>query len=164
MIGACKYHYTPPHPTSAPKCHQCHLLEVGGGRLLLPFIYADKVLNMLVMPPLYIRYYFPKMTRDEAMLILQWDSLGSMCSGTGGSKATGATAATATTAAATAAAAAATAATPTTTTAATAVDTGTTGRSGNQATFALHSAFIDPSSAADAPDRESIEVRLVLIF
>lgn len=31
-------------------------------------------------------------------------------------------------------------------------------------TFALHSAFADPNSAKDDPDRESIEVRLVLVF
>ena len=31
-------------------------------------------------------------------------------------------------------------------------------------TFALHTAFKDPSSAPSAPDRESIEVRLVCVF
>ena len=31
-------------------------------------------------------------------------------------------------------------------------------------TFSLHSAFLDPSSPTDAPSRESIEVRLVVII
>mmetsp|Transcript_1606 Transcript_1606/g.4024 ORF Transcript_1606/g.4024 Transcript_1606/m.4024 type:complete len:153 (-) Transcript_1606:92-550(-) len=31
-------------------------------------------------------------------------------------------------------------------------------------TFALHSAFADPHAPPEAPDRESIEVRLVLVF
>ena len=31
-------------------------------------------------------------------------------------------------------------------------------------TFALHSAFADPHSSPGAPDRESIEVRLVLVY
>ena len=31
-------------------------------------------------------------------------------------------------------------------------------------TFALHSAFRDPTAPAGCPDRESIEVRLVLVF
>ena len=32
------------------------------------------------------------------------------------------------------------------------------------AKFALHSAFADPSSPPDAPARESIEVRLVVVY
>ena len=59
-------------------------------------------------------YYFPGMTRDEALLLLQWDSAGAL---------------------------------------------GT-----DAACFALHSAFADPTSAPDAPDRESIEVRLVVVY
>ena len=54
-------------------------------------------------------YYFPRMQRDEALLIQQWDSA-------------------------------------------------------DAAKFALHSAFADPSSPPDAPARESIEVRLVVVY
>ena len=32
------------------------------------------------------------------------------------------------------------------------------------ATFALHSGFEDPATPSDAPDRESIEVRVVAFF
>jgi len=55
-------------------------------------------------------YYFPRMKREEALLIQQWDS------------------------------------------------------STENAKFALHSAFADPSSPPDAPARESIEVRLVVVY
>jgi hypothetical protein len=54
-------------------------------------------------------YYFPRMQRDEALLIQQWDSY-------------------------------------------------------EAAKFALHSAFADPSSPPEAPARESIEVRLVVVY
>ena len=33
-----------------------------------------------------------------------------------------------------------------------------------RSTFALHSAFADPTTTADAPDRESIEVRCIVIY
>ena len=56
-------------------------------------------------------YYFPRMKREEALLIQQWDS-----SDEGAAK------------------------------------------------FALHSAFADPSSPPHAPARESIEVRLVVVY
>ena len=55
-------------------------------------------------------YYFPRMRREEALLIQQWDS------------------------------------------------------ADDAAKFALHSAFSDPSSPSDAPARESIEVRLVVVY
>lgn len=60
-------------------------------------------------------YYYPRMVRDEAMLIKQWDSAGSLSGG-------------------------------------------------EKSTFALHSAFIDPSAGPEAPDRESIEVRCICVF
>ena len=63
-------------------------------------------------------YYFPRMTRDECLLIKQWDSHGALADG------------------------------------------GDTRRS----TFALHSAFKDPSAPEAAAERESIEVRCVLVF
>ena len=55
-------------------------------------------------------YYFPRMKREEALLIQQWDS------------------------------------------------------KTDAAKFALHSAFADPSSPPHAPARESIEVRLVVVY
>jgi hypothetical protein len=36
--------------------------------------------------------------------------------------------------------------------------------SSDAAKFALHSAFADPASPPDAPARESIEVRLVVVY
>jgi hypothetical protein len=69
-------------------------------------------------------YYYPAMTRDEALLIKQWDSDGRLArSG---------------------------------------------GRSGDGAegdcTFSFHTAFEDPSTPDDAPERWSIEVRCIAIF
>ena len=61
--------------------------------------------------------YFPSMTPDEALLIKQWDSHGTLAPAKGG-----------------------------------------------KSTFALHTAFLDPASPEDAADRESIEVRLVLVW
>ena len=60
--------------------------------------------------PAHKWYYFPRMKREEALLIQQWDS------------------------------------------------------SDEAAKFALHSAFADPASPPDAPARESIEVRLVVVY
>ena len=40
----------------------------------------------------------------------------------------------------------------------------TDGGDAGTSTFSLHSAFRDPTAAPDAPDRESIEVRLVAVF
>ena len=41
---------------------------------------------------------------------------------------------------------------------------GKTDAAGGRSTFALHSAFADPMSHPGAHDRESIEVRLVLVY
>lgn len=71
-------------------------------------------------------FYYPKMTRNEALLIKQWDSLGEL------SRSEGARADSAT-------------------------STGTS-------TFSFHSAFNDPSTGLNHPDRWSIEVRCVALF
>jgi hypothetical protein len=71
-------------------------------------------------------YFYPGMTRDEALLIKQWDSAGPL-----------------------------------------ARSNGRLGdASGDQApcTFSFHSAFIDPDTPPDAPDRWSIEVRCMVIY
>lgn len=66
-------------------------------------------------------FYFPRMTRDEVMLLKCWDSRG--------------------------------------------VDfLGPKDAPSVPATFSLHSAFDDPATRPDAPDRESIEVRTVAFF
>jgi len=80
--------------------------------------------------------YFPSMTRDEVLLLKQWDSDGALD--------------------------------------ATCLPSGIVGQlhalwryavgGRKPATFSLHSAFEDPSSPAGCPDRESIEVRCVLIY
>jgi hypothetical protein len=68
-------------------------------------------------------HYYPAMTRDEPVLLKQWDSAGGIARSKGE-----------------------------------AGDVGTT------STFTLHSAFDDPTSPPDAPDRTSIEVRCVVMY
>lgn len=70
--------------------------------------------------------WFPQMTRDEALLIKQWDSAGTLARSNGSAS----------------------------------------DASNPQApcTFSFHSAFDDPATAPDAPDRQSIEVRCVVIY
>ena len=69
-------------------------------------------------------YYYPALTRDEALLIKQWDSAGTLAH--------------------------------------------SNGRRADHpqapCTFSFHSAFEDPSTPPDAPDRRSIEVRCIAIF
>ena len=68
--------------------------------------------------------YFPHMVHDEALLIKQWDSEGSLAQPPNAKPSNG----------------------------------------DFKSTFSLHSAFQDPTSPEDAPPRQSIEVRCVLIF
>ena len=77
-------------------------------------------------------FYFPTMTRDEVLLIKQWDSEGDLVSASSG--------------------------------AGSGAEGASRGAGTGTSTFALHTAFKDPSSAPTAPDRESIEVRLVCVF
>lgn len=70
-------------------------------------------------------YCYPAMTRDEALLIKQWDSAGLLaCSG----------------------------------------GTQADSESDGPCTFSFHSAFHDPSTPEEAPDRWSIEVRCVVLY
>ena len=71
-------------------------------------------------------YVYPGMTRDEALLIKQWDSAGGLARSQGTK---------------------ADAASP-----------------DAPCTFSFHSAFADPTTPPDAPDRWSIEVRCVALF
>ena len=73
-----------------------------------------------------VMYYYPHMTRDEVLLIKQWDSAGplALSGGRGGDAAD----------------------------------------SQAPCTFSFHSAFEDPTTADDAPDRWSIEVRCLVIY
>ena len=70
-------------------------------------------------------YCYPAMTRDEALLIKQWDSAGALAR-SDGSRADH--------------------------------------ESDGPCTFSFHSAFQDPSTPEDAPDRWSIEVRCVVLY
>ena len=74
--------------------------------------------------------YWSGMTRDEALLIKQWDSAGELAR-TGGARPDAA---------------------------------GVSGSGGRSSTFSFHSAFKDPATPPDAPDRWSIEVRCALIY
>ena len=76
--------------------------------------------------PRHRMYYYPKMTRDEVLLIKQWDSAGSLAQ-SNGRKAD--------------------------------VDDALA-----PCTFSFHSAFVDPETPEDAPDRWSIEVRCLVIY
>ena len=71
-------------------------------------------------------YYYPELTRDEALLIKQWDSAGAMARSEGSRP----------------------------------------DADGDDApcTFSFHSAFEDPLTPPDAPDRWSIEVRCVVAY
>ncbi|MBS38770.1 MAG: hypothetical protein CMO26_22965 [Thiotrichales bacterium] len=71
-------------------------------------------------------YYYPNMTRDEALLIKQWDSAGTLARSEGAR--------------------------------ADADDRKA------PCTFNFHSAFTDPTTPKDAPDRRSIEVRCLLVY
>ena len=71
-------------------------------------------------------YFYPALTRNEALLIKQWDSAGGMAR-TEGAKAD--------------------AASP-----------------GAPCTFSFHTAFEDPTTPPDAPDRWSIEVRCIVLY
>jgi hypothetical protein len=71
-------------------------------------------------------YFYPELTRDEALLIKQWDSLGQLARSKGAK-----------------------------------ADTAGTGL---PCTFSFHSAFADPTTPPDAPDRWSIEVRCVVLY
>ena len=71
-------------------------------------------------------YFYPALTRDEALLIKQWDSVGELARSKG---------------------AHADLADP-----------------GAPCTFSFHSAFEDPTTPADAPDRWSIEVRCAVLY
>ncbi len=71
-------------------------------------------------------YCYPALTRDEALLIKQWDSAGGLARSKGAS---------------------ADADSP-----------------DSPCTFSFHTAFTDPTSAPDAPDRWSIEVRCIVLY
>ena len=71
-------------------------------------------------------YFYPALTRDEAVLIKQWDSAGGLARSNGERP-----------------------------------DSMTPDA---PCTFSFHSAFEDPATAPDAPDRWSIEVRCVALF
>ena len=71
-------------------------------------------------------YYYPGMVRDEALLIKQWDSAGTLASSLGAK--------------------------------------GDGSDKGAPCTFSFHSAFEDPLTPSDAPDRWSIEVRCIVIY
>lgn len=73
-------------------------------------------------------WYYPLMTRDEVVLIKQWDSAGGLAQSGG-------------------------------------VRADSSGGNGDApCTFSFHSAFSDPGTPTDAPDRQSIEVRCVVLF
>ena len=84
--------------------------------------YTDRVgENYFCCPsPQHKWYYYPQMTRNEVLLLKQWDSKGDMANGHEVDKET--------------------------------------------STMTVHSAFMDPTSPADAPPRESIEVRCIVIW
>lgn len=73
-------------------------------------------------------WYYPAMTRDETVLIKQWDSAGALAQSHGR------------------------------------LADSSVGHGNAPCTFSFHSAFSDPNTPPDAPDRQSIEVRCVVLF
>lgn len=71
-------------------------------------------------------YFYPALTRDEALLIKQWDSAGELARSKGAH--------------------------------------GDAVNPNDPCTFSFHSAFADPTTPDDAPDRWSIEVRTVALY
>ncbi len=71
-------------------------------------------------------YYYPAMTREEALLIKQWDSAGPLARSKG--------------------------------------QAGDGDEPDSPCTFSFHSAFEDPSTPPDAPERWSVEVRCVVVY
>ena len=90
--------------------------------------YADRVGENYFSKyaPRHRWYYFPDLTRDEVLLIKQWDSAGTLARTRGAQ--------------------------------------GDASGAGEPCTFSFHSAFKDPSTPPDAPDRWSIEVRCVVLY
>ncbi|MGR8921841.1 MAG: CmcJ/NvfI family oxidoreductase [Gammaproteobacteria bacterium] len=76
--------------------------------------------------PRHTFYYFPEMTRDEALLIKQWDSAGPLARSDGREA--------------------------------------DSSDPGAPCTFSFHTAFDDPATRPDAPDRWSTEVRCMVIY
>jgi hypothetical protein len=76
--------------------------------------------------PSHCWYYYPKMTRDEVLLIKQWDSEGVLARSHG--------------------------------------QQADSSDINSPCTFSFHSAFDDPATPLDAPDRWSIEVRCMVIY
>ena len=70
--------------------------------------------------------FYPNMTRDEALLIKQWDSSGQLARSKGAEP--------------------------------------DTGDGSEPCTFSFHTAFEDPATPDDAPDRWSIEVRCMVLY
>ena len=71
-------------------------------------------------------YYYPRMTRDEVLLIKQWDSAGPFAQSEGKKS--------------------------------------DADDPKDPSTFSFHSAFVDPTTPRDAPDRWSIEVRCAAVY
>lgn len=90
--------------------------------------YQDRIgENYFALPsPRHRWHYYPHMTRDEALLIKQWDSAGTLASSLG--------------------------------------ERGDAADSSAPCTFSFHTAFEDPATPSDAPDRWSIEVRCMVIY
>ena len=118
-----------PEPVAMHPLAVCHNRSVDPSELVVFEIhYADRIgENYFAKPSANHRwYYYSAMQRDEALLLKQWDSAGTLARSEGrrgdGDDASATT------------------------------------------TFTLHSAFEDPQTPPDAPDRQSIEVRCVLVY
>lgn len=118
-----------PEPVAMHPLAVCHNRSVDPAELVVFEIhYADRIgENYFAKPsPDHRWHYYSAMTRDEALLLKQWDSAGTLARSDGrrgdGDDASATT------------------------------------------TFTLHSAFEDPATPADAPDRQSIEVRCLLVY
>jgi len=118
-----------PEPVAVHPLAVCDNRSVDPSELVVfELHYSDRIgENYFVKPAKDHRwYYYPAMTRDEALLLKQWDSAGTLARSEG--------------------------------------RRGDDTDSSAPTTFSFHSAFEDPSTPPDAPDRQSIEVRCLLVY
>lgn len=118
-----------PEPVATHPLALCDAQSIGIQDLVVFEIhYKDRVGEnyFAKYAPSHQWFYYPAMTRDEALVLETWDSVGGLAS-SGGKQAD-------------------------------------SGSPDSPSTFSFHSAYEDPATPDDSPDRWSIEVRCIALF